>query len=77
MFSRKQRPEVVISDPKIYKRVQSIPTDQLIMWFDNCIAGIGELVDSVVRHGAPEEEVTVSLETLLVMWKEIQARGIA
>lgn len=77
MFSRQKRPEVVISDPKIYKRVQSIPTDQLIMWFDNCIDGIGELVDSVIRHGAPEAEVTVSLETLLVMWREIQARGIA
>jgi hypothetical protein len=77
MFSRKpQRPPVLVDDPHIHKRVQSLPTDQLTLWFENAMAGLGELVDSVLRHGAPEDEVTKSLEALLIMWREIQSRDI-
>jgi hypothetical protein len=77
MFSRKpQRPPVLVDDPQIHKRVQSLPTDQLTLWFENAMAGLGELVDSVLRHGAPEDEVTKSLEALLIMWREIQSRDI-
>jgi hypothetical protein len=71
---RKSRPPVVVDDAQIQKRVQSLPTDQLVLWFENTVAGIGELVDAVVRHHAPADEVTKSLESMLVMWREYQSR---
>lgn len=78
MFSRKEvRPPVLVDDPQIHKRVQSLTADQLMMWFETGVAGVGELVDSVLRHNAPEDEVTKSLESLLIMWREIQSRGLS
>lgn len=70
----KKRPPVTVDDTHMQKRIQSLPTDQLILWFENTTAGVGELVDAVVRHGAPHQEVTRSLESMLLMWREIQAR---
>lgn len=73
---KKERPKpVLVNDPQIHKRVQTLPTDQLIFWFENAVSGIGELVDAVVHHNAPDDEVTKSLEAMLVMWREIQSRS--
>jgi hypothetical protein len=74
---RKRREVPIVDDPQMSKRAASLPSDQLIMWFEIGVAGIGELVDSVLHHDAPDEEVTKSLEALLVMWREVQRRGPA
>jgi hypothetical protein len=71
---RKSRSSVNVDNPQMQKRIQSLTTDQLVLWFENTVAGVGELVDAVVRHGAPADEVTKSLESMLVMWREYQSR---
>lgn len=72
---KEKRLPVIVNDEAMHKRVKSLPNDQLVMWFETGVAGIGELVDAVVHHGAPDDEVTKTLESLLVMWREIVARG--
>jgi hypothetical protein len=73
---RKAREVPIVDDPQMHKRAATLADEQLVLWFENAVSGIGELVDSVVRHGAPDQEVTKTLEAMLVMWRELQSRGL-
>ena len=62
-------------EPNVLKRVETIPSQDLAVWFESSTSALGVVYDQWVHHDGPEEEVTVALQALNAMWQEMRERG--
>jgi hypothetical protein len=69
-FKKEEKKEETI----IPKRIMNLDRPSLIQWFDTSIMNLGASFDQWRYHGAPESEVTESLDALVAIWTELQQR---
>jgi hypothetical protein len=69
-FKKEEKKEETI----IPKRIKNLDRSSLLQWFDTSIMNLGASFDQWRYHGAPESEVTESLDALVAIWTELQQR---
>lgn len=70
-FFKKEETKESVNIPK---RIKNLDRASLLQWFDTSIMSLGAQYDQWRYHGAPESEVTESLEALNALWAELQLR---
>lgn len=63
------------ANSSILSRIDGIPSSELQVWFETTLGGLGVVYDQWLRHGGPDQEVTLAIQALTAMWIEMQNRG--